>query len=76
MTSHIAQLNIGRFRYPPDGLRMTAFMTCLDCMNALAEQGAGFVCRLRNKSNDASATRIAVADLLAYWRVGHGANSV
>jgi Domain of unknown function (DUF3291) len=76
MTSHIAQLNLGRFRYSPDGPRMTAFMTCLDCMNALAEQGAGFVCRLRNKSNDASATRIAVADLLAYWRVGHGANSV
>ena len=30
MTSHIAQLNIGRFRYPTDDPRMAAFMTNLD----------------------------------------------
>src|SRR5271155_1261879 len=33
MTRHIAQLNIGRFRYPTDDPRMAAFMTNLDRIN-------------------------------------------
>src|ERR1700727_2880649 len=43
MTHHIAQLNIGRFRYPTDDPRMAAFMTNLDRINALAERSEGFV---------------------------------
>jgi hypothetical protein len=57
MTSHIAQLNIGRFRYQTDDLRMATFMTNLDRINALAERSAGFVWRLKDDSNNATAIR-------------------
>jgi hypothetical protein len=57
MTSHIAQLNIGRFRYPTDDPRMAAFMTNLDRINALAERSEGFVWRLKDESNNATAIR-------------------
>ena len=59
MTSHIAQLNIGRFRYPTDDPRMAAFMTNLDRINALAERSEGFVWRLKDESNNATAIRPA-----------------
>ncbi len=32
---HLAQLNIGRFRYPTDDPRMADFMNALDLMNGL-----------------------------------------
>jgi hypothetical protein len=57
MTSHIAQLNIGRFRYPTDDPRMAAFMMNLDQINALAERSDGFVWRLKDESNNATAIR-------------------
>ncbi len=57
MSSHIAQLNIGRFRYPTDDLRMAGFMTNLDRINALAERSDGFVWRLKDESNNATAIR-------------------
>src|SRR5277367_1946541 len=57
MTRHIAQLNIGRFRYPTDDPRMAAFMTNLDRINALAERSEGFVWRLKDDSNNATAIR-------------------
>jgi hypothetical protein len=59
MTRHIAQLNIGRFRYPTDDPRMAAFMTNLDRINALAERSEGFVWRLKDDSNNATAIRPA-----------------
>ena len=59
MTHHIAQLNIGRFRYPTDDPRMAAFMTNLDRINALAERSEGFVWRLKDDSNNATAIRPA-----------------
>ena len=59
MTSHIAQLNIGRFRYPTDDPRMAAFMGNLDRINALAERSEGFVWRLKDDSNNATAIRPA-----------------
>jgi hypothetical protein len=59
MTSHIAQLNIGRFRYPTDDARMAGFMRNLDRINALAERSEGFVWRLKDESNDATAIRPA-----------------
>jgi hypothetical protein len=59
MTRHIAQLNIGRFRYPTDDPRMAAFMTNLDRINALAERSEGFVRRLKDDSNNATAIRPA-----------------
>jgi hypothetical protein len=57
MTDHVAQLNIGRFRYPTDDPRMAGFMTNLDRINALAERSEGFVWRLRDESNNATAIR-------------------
>jgi hypothetical protein len=59
MTSQFAQLNIGRFRYPPDDPRMAGFMTNLDRINALAERSEGFVWRLKDESNNATAIRPA-----------------
>ena len=59
MTSHIAQLNIGRFRYPTDDQRMSEFMRNLDRVNALAERSEGFVWRLKDESNNATAVHPA-----------------
>jgi hypothetical protein len=54
---HIAQLNVGRFRYATDDARMSAFMGNLDRINALAERSEGFVWRLKDDSNNATAIR-------------------
>src|SRR6202142_2492999 len=71
MTRHIAQLNIGRFRYPTDDPHMVAFMTNLDRINALAERSDGFVWRLKDESNNATAIRPesdpAMAVNLSVW---------
>jgi hypothetical protein len=65
MTTHVAQLNIGRFRYPTDDPRMAGFMTNLDRINALAERSEGFVWRLKDDSNNATAIRAATDSTLA-----------
>jgi hypothetical protein len=57
--THIAQLNIGRFRYPTDDPRMREFMDNLDRVNAIAERSEGFVWRLKDESNNATAIRPA-----------------
>jgi hypothetical protein len=51
---HLAQLNIGRFRYPTDDPRMADFMNNLDLVNALAERSQGFVWRLKDGSGNAT----------------------
>jgi hypothetical protein len=63
--SHIAQLNIGRFRYPTDDPRMAGFMDNLDRINALAERSAGFVWRLKDESNNATAICLAADPTIA-----------
>ena len=60
-----AQLNIGRFRYPTDDPRMAEFMDNLDRINALAERSEGFVWRLKDDSNNATAIRPAT---IRPWR--------
>jgi len=50
----IAQLNIGRVRYPLDDPRMAEFMDNLDRINALAERSPGFVWRLTGDGNNAT----------------------
>jgi len=55
--SHIAQLNIGRFLYPTDDARMAGFMDNLDRVNAIAERSEGFVWRLKDETNNATAIR-------------------
>ena len=50
----IAELNIGRVRYPLDDPRMAGFMDNLDRVNALAERSPGFVWRLTGDGNNAT----------------------
>ena len=47
---HLAQLNIGRLRYPTDDPRMAGFMNNLDFVNAIAERTPGFVWRPRTRA--------------------------
>jgi hypothetical protein len=51
---HLAQLNIGRLRYPTDDPRMADFMNNLDLVNGLAERSNGFVWRLKDDSGNAT----------------------
>jgi Domain of unknown function (DUF3291) len=53
-TRHLAQLNIGRFRYSTDDPRMADFMNNLDLVNGLAERSKGFVWRLKDESGNAT----------------------
>ena len=52
--THLAQLNVGRIRYPTDDPRMAEFMGALDSVNALAERSSGFVWRFKDDSNNAT----------------------
>ncbi len=65
MTNHIAQLNVGRFRYPADDPRMAEFMNNLDRVNAIAERSEGFVWRLKDETNNATSIRPAGDPTLA-----------
>jgi hypothetical protein len=51
---HVAQLNIGRFRYATDDPRMADFMNNLDLVNTLTERSQGFVWRLQDDSGNAT----------------------
>jgi hypothetical protein len=50
----LAQINIGRPRYPLDDPRMADFMNNLDRINALAERSEGFVWRLKDDTGNAT----------------------
>jgi hypothetical protein len=54
---HLAQLNIGRLRYPTDDPRMADFMNNLDLVNGLAERSMGFIWRLKDDSGNATNIR-------------------
>jgi hypothetical protein len=56
-TKRLAQLNIGRLRYPTDDPRMADFMNNLDFVNGIAERTPGFVWRLKDDSGNATAIR-------------------
>lgn len=51
---NLAQLNIGRTRYPIDDPRMAGFVNRLAEINALAERSPGYVWRLQGDSGDAT----------------------
>ena len=55
---HLAELNIGKFKYPTTDPRMAGFMDNLDRVNALAERTPGFVWRLKGESNNATDLRV------------------
>jgi hypothetical protein len=58
--AQLAQINIGRLMAPVDDPRIAEFVAQLDEVNALAEQSAGFVWRL--KSDSGNATDIAYSE--------------
>jgi hypothetical protein len=66
---HLAELNVGYFRYPTDDPRMAEFMDNLDRVNALAERSPGFVWRLAGDNNNATEFRIGdnMAVNLSVW---------
>ena len=66
---HLAQLNVGYFRYPTADPRMAEFMDNLDRVNALAERSPGFVWRLAGDNNNATEFRIGddMAVNLSVW---------
>jgi Domain of unknown function (DUF3291) len=55
---HLAELNIGKFRFPTSDPRMAGFMDNLDRVNALAERSPGFVWRLKGDNNNATDFRV------------------
>jgi Domain of unknown function (DUF3291) len=66
---HIAELNIGKFRYSTTDARMAEFMENLDRVNALAERSPGFVWRLKGDNNNATEFRVGddMAVNLSVW---------
>ena len=67
--THLAELNIGRFKYPTSDPRMAGFMDNLDRVNAIAERSPGFVWRLKDDTNNATNFRIGddMAVNLSVW---------
>jgi hypothetical protein len=47
---YVAELNIGRARYPLDDPRMAGFMNALGAINAIADRSPGFVWRLADEN--------------------------
>ncbi len=66
---HVAELNIGKFKYPTSDPRMAGFMDNLDRVNAIAERSAGFVWRLKGDNNNATGFRVGddMAVNLSVW---------
>jgi hypothetical protein len=56
-TRHLAELNIGRIRWPLDDPRMADFANNLALVNGLAERSPGFVWRYTDASGSAVNTR-------------------
>ncbi len=63
-TWYLAQVNIARMLAPLDDPVMTDFVNNLDRINAVAEQSEGFVWRLVDDTNNATAIKIFDDDYL------------
>jgi Domain of unknown function (DUF3291) len=63
-TYHLAEMNIGRMRFPINDPRMAAFVEQLAPINALADGTPGFVWRLQSEQGDATALRPFPDDML------------
>lgn len=50
----LAQVNVARFKFPPEDPRLAGFMEALDPVNALADDAPGFVWRLQDDSGNAT----------------------
>lgn len=58
MKTYLSQLNIAEMRYEKLDLRFSDFVDALDPVNAAAESSPGFIWRLKDDSNNATAIRI------------------
>lgn len=57
---HLAQLNIGKLKYPIDHPEIAEFANNLDRINALAEASKGFVWRFKDESGNATDILLSV----------------
>ena len=57
MSSHLAQLNVGRLRAPVGDPLVAEFIDNLDRINAIADASPGFVWRLQTEEGNATAVR-------------------
>ena len=74
---HIAQLNLGKFRYLTSDMRMADFMNNLDRINALADRAEGFVWRLKSDgSNNATDLRVSGEEYAINMSVWKNAQSL
>jgi len=64
MPYHVAQINIAKMRAPIDSPVMAEFVANLDAINAVAEKSDGFVWRLKEENNNATAIKIYDDDFL------------
>jgi Domain of unknown function (DUF3291) len=69
---HLAELNIGKFKYPTTDVLMAGFMDNLDRVNALADRAEGFIWRLKSDgSNNATDLRFGDEDYsvnMSVWK--------
>jgi Domain of unknown function (DUF3291) len=74
---HLAELNIGKFKYPTSDARMSEFMDNLDRVNALADRAEGFIWRLvSDGSNNATDLRFGDEDYAVNMSVWKDAKSL
>jgi len=74
---HLAELNIGKFKYPTTDVRMAGFMDNLDRVNALADRAEGFIWRLKSDgSNNATDFRYGDNDFAVNMSVWKDAQSL
>ena len=66
MPWNLAELNIAKMMYAPDGPEMQDFNDALDSVNALAEGSEGFVWRLVSDPDDAQ------AEAMVLWWIPEG----
>ena len=64
MKYHLAQVNIAKMLAPIDNPVMADFVNNLDRINALAEESEGFIWRLKDDENNATALKIFEDDFL------------
>lgn len=64
MKYHLAQINIAKMIAPLDSPVMAEFVANLEPINSLAEKSAGFVWRLKDDSNNATAIKVYDDDFI------------
>ncbi|MGA8113050.1 MAG: DUF3291 domain-containing protein [Actinocatenispora sp.] len=72
--AHLAQLNVGRLRFPADHPEVREFVAAVDRVNLLAEQSAGFVWRYRaggGHGDDVDGDPLVIVNMSVWESYGH-----